>query len=126
MATREDATLVVQILQWAALEGVGGALGSIFAKDFDSENATLEDPNVRKVLNFGETVGTFVKQGLLDRDLVYDLWAFNPSWKRLSKAALRVREETGEPRMYENFEALVQSAPEVAVNGRAGAVESRI
>ena len=111
MATREDATLLVQIMQWAAISGLDEALGKIFSDDFDPETAKANDPAVRKVLNLGETVGTFVKQGLLDRDLVHDLWAMQLTWKRVGPAALKARERIGEPRMFENVEALARSAP---------------
>jgi hypothetical protein len=47
-----------------------------------------------------------VKHGLLDRDLVVDMWAVASVWKRLESAIRRERERTGEPRLYENFEAL--------------------
>jgi hypothetical protein len=32
-------------------------------------------------------------------------------WSKVAPAALRAREATGEPRLYENFESLAQSAP---------------
>jgi hypothetical protein len=111
MATREDAALIVQILQWGALSGLDDAFHAINSDDFDPETATAHNPSVRKVLNFGETVSTFVKQGLLDRALVIDLWALHLTWKRVGSAALRAREHTGEPRMFENFEALVRGVP---------------
>ena len=110
-ATREDAALIVQIAQWGAMSGFDEAFARIHSKDFDPEAATIEDPAVRKVLNWGELVGTFVKQGLLDRDLALDLWAVHLTWKHVGPAALKVRERSGEPRMYENFEALARSAP---------------
>ena len=108
MATHEDAALVVQILQWGAQMGVEEALSTIYSDDFDPEAAQAGDPAVRKVLYFGETIGTFVKQNVLDRDLVQDLWAIEMSWKRVAPAALRLREHAGEPRLYENYEALAR------------------
>lgn len=114
MATREDATLMVQIMQWGAQIGLDDAMHVVHTDKFDPEKATMDDPAVRKVLGFGETVGTFVKQGVLDRGLVLDLWAPELTWKRVGPAALRVREHSGEPRMYENFEALARGAPVAA------------
>ena len=110
MATREDATLIVQIMQWAAMSGLNEALGTVFSDDFDPETAKGSDPHVRTVLNFGEAVGTFVKHGLLDRDLVLDMWAMHLTWKRVGPVALKMRERSGEPRIFENFEALARSA----------------
>jgi hypothetical protein len=57
-------------------------------------------------LFFGETVGTFVKQGVLDRGLVEDLWWIEGMWSRVGPAAQRQRQRLGEPRLFENFESL--------------------
>lgn len=115
MATHEDAQLVVQILQWGAQVGLDDALSSVFAEGFDVDAAKASDAKVRTVLNFGETVGTFVKQNVLDRDLVHDLWAIEYSWRRVGPAAIRAREAYGEPRLYENYEALARQAARAGV-----------
>lgn len=108
MVTYDDAKLVMRILQWAAQTGADEAFTEIYSDTFNPETVSYKDPAVRKVLNLGETIGTFVKQGVLSRDLVYDLWAIDLSWKRVGPAALRHREEVGEARMYENYEALAK------------------
>src|SRR5579864_9560070 len=110
-ATREDAALIVQMLRWGAQIDIQDAFARIYSDDFDPQTATHRDPAVAKVLGFGEAIGTFVKHGLLDNDLVQDLWAINSSWKRIAPAALRAREHSGEPRLYENYEALARKAP---------------
>ncbi|HKR99363.1 MAG TPA: hypothetical protein VJU79_07595 [Candidatus Dormibacteraeota bacterium] len=110
-ATQEDATLLMQILQWGSSIGIGDAFAYIHSDDFDPKNADPHNPQVRTALGFYEVVGTFVKQRLLDRDLVHDLWALEPAWDRLSSAALKAREQSGIPRMFENFELLVKGAP---------------
>ena len=51
----------------------------------------------QKILLFNETVGTLVKNGLFDRELVYDwLWAAGV-WSKVGPAALRAREQAGVP-----------------------------
>ena len=105
-ATYEDARLVVQLVRWGTEMGLDDAVGVIFASDFDPEAATADDPAVRKLLAFGETVGTLTKQRVLDRDLVLDLWWIEGMWTRVGPAARRRRDEMGEARLYENFEAL--------------------
>jgi hypothetical protein len=65
----------------------------------DPESATADDHAVRALLMFGETVGTFVKQEVLDRGLVLDLWWVEGFWKRVALAAVRQRERIGEPRL---------------------------
>ncbi len=110
-ATHEDAVLVVQIVRWGTEMQLDEAVAELFADGFDPESASVDNPAVRKTLSFGETVGTLVKQGLLNRDLVYDLWWVEGIWGRVGPAALRQREKFGEARLYENLEALALSAP---------------
>ena len=107
--TADDAKLMVQLAQWGAMMDLEDASGVIFEEDFDPEKATANDDAVRKVLYFNETIGTLVKNDLLDRDLVLDwLWVAG-AWDRVGPAALRARERFGDPALYENFEALAKS-----------------
>ena len=55
-----------------------------------------------------ETIGTFVKQGLLDGGLVYDLFWIKGGWQCCRAIALYDREKSGVPALYENFETLAQ------------------
>jgi hypothetical protein len=97
--------LVVELAKWATMLGLYEGAG-IFSDDFDPETAQAGDEVVRKTLIFNETMGTLVKNGLLNRDLVLD-WLYVPAiWERVRPAALKAREESGVPRMFENFEAL--------------------
>ena len=105
-ATHEDAQLVIQLVRWGSEMGLDDALAKIMADDFDPEQASAADHDVRRALTFGEMVGTLVKQGLLNKDLVYDLWWVQGLWDRVGPAARRQREAFGEPRLSENFEAL--------------------
>jgi len=105
--SREDATLIVELAKWGSTIGLPEATGVIWADDFDPEAAEASDPHVRAMLVWHETIGTFVKNGLLDRDLVYDwLWVAGV-WERVGPAGLRLREQTV-PQMFENFEALAE------------------
>jgi len=104
--THEDAVLVVELAKLGAMNGLGEAVGKIFADDFDPDAAELSDPSVRTVLGWNETVATLVKNDLLSRDLVYDwLWVAG-TWDRVGPAAVRAREAAGVAVLYENFEAL--------------------
>jgi hypothetical protein len=105
-ATREDATLLVELAKLGTMMDYGEAARAVFADDFDPDSADVADPPVQTMLVFFETVGTLVKNGLLDRDLTYDwLWAAG-AWAKVGPAAERAREKTGVPQLYENFEAL--------------------
>ena len=104
--SREDALLIIELAKWGTTLGIGDASRVIYADDFDPDTAEVRDPHVQTMLNFHETIGTLVKNGLIDRALVYDwLWTVGV-WEKVGPAALRLREQTGVPQMYENFEAL--------------------
>jgi hypothetical protein len=109
-ATYDDANLVVQILNWSTQLGLLDAVNTIMADEFEPDVARSDDPAVRAVLMFGETVGTFVKQAVLDEGLVRDMWWIEGLWRRVAAAALADRERLGEVRLYENFEALAAGA----------------
>jgi hypothetical protein len=105
-ATYDDAALIVQLVRWGTEMQLPDALTEIFSDKYDPETSSANDSSVRSVLGFGETVGTLVKQGVLDRGLVLDLWWVEGLWNRVGPAARRQRQKFGEPRLYENFEAL--------------------
>ena len=109
-ATYDDANLLVQLLRWGADIELPNAIGEVFSDAFESEAADGQDPAVRTVLSFFETIGTFVKQGILSRDLVEDLFWIDGIWRRVQAAALKQRESAGESRLYENFERLATRA----------------
>lgn len=118
-ATQADAQLIVSLLN--------GPLG-LRASDGMSLLFTYDDPpsydqfvadhpvgskgyqDVNAVLGMNETIGTFVKQGLLDRALIHDLLWIEGAWKKCEPLALHFREQAGEPKIYENFEALARTA----------------
>ena len=104
--TKEDAAMVIELAKWGAMIELGPAMGALFDEGFDPEMATATDEAVRTVLVFGETVGTLVKNELLDRELVQDWLWVGGMWAKVAPAASKFRESSGEPRLYENFEAL--------------------
>ena len=104
--SHEDAMLMVELSKLGAMMGLDEASRDLFADDFDPGTAEISNPSVQRILFFYETIGTFVKNGLLDRDLVYDwIWAAGV-WDRVAPAVARARERTGVPQLFENFEAL--------------------
>jgi hypothetical protein len=102
----DDAVLMMELAKWGAMIGVMDAGRELFADGYDPEIAEASDSAVRTVLAFHETIGTLVKNGLLNRELVYDwLWVAG-MWERVEPAARRSREKFGVPQLHENFEAL--------------------
>lgn len=106
-ATYEDAGLLVQLLQLDTAMGLEQAMAEVFRDTFDAETALPDDPNIRKILFFGEAVGAMVKHNVLDRDLIRDVYWFDGLWSRVGPHALAAREHENEPSLYENFESLV-------------------
>jgi len=108
-ATYDDAALMVQLLRWSTELGLDESVHAVMSDNFHPETASVEDDHVRKVLTFGEAVATFVKQDVLDKGLVLDMWWVQGLWARVGGAAHKVRIQLHEPRLYENFEALAGS-----------------
>jgi hypothetical protein len=106
MADREDAALLVQLAQWGSAMGIEEAQQAVWADTFDPETATVDDILVSRLLNWGETIGTLTKNGLLDTDLVLDWLWVSGFWARVGPAAKKLRDKLGVPELYENFEAL--------------------
>ncbi len=110
MATHDDASLMVDLLQWHTAAGGMEASMALMDASFDADSASVENRDVFVMLMMGETIGTFVKQGVLDSGLVYDLWAPGLMWARVGPAALKQREKFGVPALWENFEALADGS----------------
>jgi hypothetical protein len=70
-----DGIPMVQLAQWGAMSGVQDATSAILDREFDPDTADPRDENVRKVLMWGETLGTLTKNGLISQDLILDwIW----------------------------------------------------
>lgn len=106
MATYEDATLVIQLVRWSTDMGLDDAMKEIFSESFDAADGASDNPAVRKILIFGETVGSLVKHDVLDWDLLSDLFWIDGMWKQVAAHAQFARNRMGEPRLYEHFESL--------------------
>jgi hypothetical protein len=104
--TREDGMMVVELAKWGSMIGLAEAARAIFSEGFDPDAVEASDKHVQAILMFNETIGTLVKNDLLDRELVYDWLWVSGTWDRVGPAALRAREKAGVAALYENFEAL--------------------
>ena len=102
---------MVQLVQWGTSMDLQKHMATLLDPSFDPDTANPFEPAITTVLSFGESLSTLVKHELINRELVYDwLWVAG-MWARVAPAARRAREATGEPRLYENFEALATAAP---------------
>lgn len=119
-ATQQDAQLMVAINNGPVAERALVGQELLWAydtpptwKQFDRDHPARSEGRiaVTAVLNYYETIGTYVKQGLLDRGLVYDLLWVKGLWARCENIALHYRERAGEPEIYANFERLAKAQP---------------
>lgn len=70
---------------------------------------SLDEHREVPVLRLMEMIGTYVKHGLLDAEIVFDYWipAVTSTWERLeSLGIIAMHREALGPQIWENFEAL--------------------
>ena len=124
--THEDATVMLQLVHDWPFE----AAHWIWTDEFEPDPAEFAAKQPRgdegraflaAVLNWYETIGTLYKHGLINEDLLFDWLAIDMVWERVKGHALEHRQESGEPRMFENFEAMAEAWREWASRSRAAA-----
>jgi len=59
-----------------------------------------------------EMLATLVVNGLISEDLVFDMFFVKPSWEKAEPIVYGLRKKWKSPRLYENFEVLVQKEAE--------------
>ena len=118
--TREDATLVVQLATLGAELALAEATNFIWSDQFVGEYEEFKRRHapgskgfeqVNKTAGWYETIATLVKNDLLSAELVHDWLAVEMTWRRLEGILVGMREESGEPRLFENFQALAARVP---------------
>lgn len=116
--THQDANLMIQLAQWGSASGVPEAMNWLWSDEFetDYEEFVKKYPpgsegaaNITRIMNWFETIGTLYKQGLFNEELLHDWLAAYLVWDRVKGYALGSREQIGEPRLNENFEALAKA-----------------
>jgi hypothetical protein len=117
--TREDAQLVVQLgmlfAQSGAREGAAWIWSDGFVSDYDEFKAkyppgSTEFGHVMAAAGFYETIGTLWKHKLISEELLFDWLTTEPIWNRMRPILLGFREGMGEPRLFENFEAMAEAS----------------
>ena len=120
--TYQDATLMIQLARWGAESGVPEATNWMWSDQFIPDYAEFAEKyppgsegsaNASKICGWYETIGTLYKQGLFNEELLFDWLAVYLVWDRIKGYALGVREQVGEPRLFENFEAMAKASKEV-------------
>ena len=116
--TYQDATLMLQLAQWSTAAGLSEAWSWMLSDEFvpDYAGFTEEYPpgsegylKAFDICMWMETIGTLYKHGLFNEALLFDWLAVRLVWDRIKGFALGVREQAGEPALYENFEAMAKA-----------------
>ena len=119
--TYYDAALLVQLAQWRSLSGTDDALNWMWSEEFNADYAAFVQKyppgsegsaKASKIGAWYETVGTLYKHGLLNEALLFDWLAVGLVWERFKDIVLETRKQTGDAKMYENFEALAKAEKE--------------
>ena len=117
----QDATLMLQLAQWGAALGLNEAMNWMWSDQFVPDYAEFVKKYPRgsegfaitsKICSVFETIGTLYKHGLFNEELLFDWLAIGLVWDRIKGFALGEREQTGEPRINENFEAMAKAQKE--------------
>lgn len=117
--TYQDATLILQLMQLHSMAGLSEAMNWIWSDQFISDYADFvkkypanseENVKVSKICGYFETIGTLWKHKLINEELLFDWLAVAMVWDRVKGFALGIRQVAGEPRLYENFEAMSKAA----------------
>ena len=114
----QDATLILQIAQWASSEGIIAATNWMWSDEFipdysefikKYQRGSEEYNKASKICACMETIGTLYKHNLINEELLFDWLAISLTWEGIKGFALGIRDGLGEPRLYENFEAIVKA-----------------
>ena len=115
--TYEDARIMLELARWAAEAGNTKATSFIWSKkyitDFEAFQekypvGSKEDRYINQICGWFETIGALWVNGLLNEKLIGDWVAVNMVWERVKDYALGIRAQTGNPAIYEHFEALAK------------------
>ena len=117
-ASHQDALVMLQFAQWGSTMGIQDAMNWLWSDEFETEYAKFKEKyppgsegyaNATKICGWYETLGTLHKHGLFNEQLLYDWMFVKGPWERIKGFALGLREEIGNPRIYENFELLAEN-----------------
>ena len=116
--TFEEATLMLQVNQWGAMQNLGTAMNWLWSDEYVPDFAGFMakyplgsegNRNASLIATYFETLGTLWKHGLINGNFIFDFVAVAMYWERLSGWALGGRQAMNNARLWENFEELAQA-----------------
>ena len=118
--THEDALIMLQLARWGAEAGNKKANRFIWSDDYIDDfqefiekypRGSKEYGYVGQICGWYETLAALWVNGLFNEKLINDWLFVSGIWERVKGFALGVREQFGNPRIYEYFEALAKIKP---------------
>ena len=113
----EDAMVMLQLARWGA-ESISKKAGRfLWGDDYIDDyqefikkypQGSKEYGYVSQICSWNETLAALWVNGLLNEKLISDWLMVNRTWERVKGFALGLREEVGDPRVLEHFEALAK------------------
>ncbi len=113
--TREDAAIMLELGQVAAMRGLDAAMNWVRSDAFVTDHGEFVKKHppgsagfgyVRVVATHYETVGTLWKNKLINEDFLFDwLWVVG-IWDRMKGFVIGERKAAGQPRLGENFQKM--------------------
>jgi hypothetical protein len=119
--THEDAVLMIQLAEFLVTSGTEEAKDWLWSDEFVPDYADFAKKyppgsechlRANKICSYFEMLGTLYKHELLNEDLLFDWLGVSMVWGKVRGFALGMRQATGEPRLYENFEAMAKANAE--------------
>jgi hypothetical protein len=119
--TYEDANLMLQLIRWGSEAGTMDASSfrwsDDFEEDFEAFNkkypwGSQEQKYATLICSWNESLAALWVNGLLNEKLIRDWVAVDMTWNRIKNYALGIREQSGNPKIYEHFEALAKALAE--------------
>ena len=119
--TYEDANLMLQLIRWGTEAGLNDAMSFLWSDDFEEDYekfqqkypwGTQEQKYANLVCGWNESLAALWVNGLMNEKLISDWIAVTMVWNRIKNYAIGFREQSGNPKIYEHFEALANALAE--------------
>ena len=116
--TYDDANVMIQLARWGSQAKLQDASNFLWSDEFEEDFeafeekfpwGTQEQKYATLLCGWYESLAALWVNGLLNEKLIGDWLAVDMVWDRLKNYALGIRERSGNPRIYEHFEALAKS-----------------
>lgn len=102
-ATQGDVPVFLGVMQLLHSEPNSSAFSRLLG-------GRLHQDDLIPLAHLFEEISTLAVHGLISEDLLFDAFAFDLYWEQLEDHIQRLRSETGNPKLCENFETAAHAA----------------